>query len=704
MAFNAFLTEGITTPFMLTEGNLETLTGIKYVITLDADTQLPPYSAYKLVGTMAHILNQPVIDAERHIVTKGYGILQLRIAINLRSSLFSWYSRLFTNEVWIDPYTRSVSDVYQDIFHAGSFVGKGIYDVKTFETVLARRFPENTILSHDLLESTYVRSGLLADIEMYESYPGTYVADAKRRHRWMRGDWQIIQWLFSKVPTLTGKETNPLSGLSKWKIADNLRRTLVSPLALLFLTGAFVWFPRKAWIAVIILLIVAFLPFFITFPISLFRKPKEEPWLLHLQDVLSKGVHQLSQTFFSIALFPYEAYLYVDAIVRSLWRLTVTHRNLLQWQTAEEADRTAVHTLSGLYRQMWFSPLFALLCVLLLWHYAHAFLYTLPLILAWLTAPAIVWYISRPVPVEKPEFTRKEDAFLHRIARKTWYFFETFVNKEDSYLPLDNFQEVPNPVVATRTSPTNIGLSLLANVAARDFGYLSVNGMIERVHHTFLTLTHLKKYRGHFYNWYDTRTLEPLYLLYISSVDSGNLAGNLITLSQALRKQVYKPVYTPVLFEGLSDTVRVIRELSPGNTALLGLEELLSAVQLPQTLPQAYTLLKQVRNEIEEFRTRFVPDKEELINLVETFEVNCNDHLNDLLYLFSWLEKDHTLFLATMHRENEQAPWISILEDLFTGSISLEEITGWEATLLPLIKEAVKSCELNHEPDPVTDG
>ncbi|MCD8166159.1 MAG: glycosyltransferase family 2 protein [Bacteroides sp.] len=285
MAFNTFLTEGITTLLMLTEGNLETLTGVKYVITLDADTQLPPYSAYKLVGTMAHILNQPIIDPERHIVTKGYGILQPRVAINLRSSLFSWYSRLFTNEVGIDPYTRSVSDVYQDIFHVGSFVGKGIYDVKTFETVLARRFPENTILSHDLLESTYVRSGLLADVEMYESYPGTYVADAKRRHRWMRGDWQIIQWLFSKVPTLTGKEPNPLSGLSKWKIADNLRRTLVSPLALLFLTGAFAWFPRKAWIAVVILLIVAFLPFFITFPIGLFRKSKEESWLLHLQDV-----------------------------------------------------------------------------------------------------------------------------------------------------------------------------------------------------------------------------------------------------------------------------------------------------------------------------------------------------------------------------------------------------------------------------------
>ncbi|MCD8166160.1 MAG: hypothetical protein LUE93_08560 [Bacteroides sp.] len=290
---------------------------------------------------------------------------------------------------------------------------------------------------------------------------------------------------------------------------------------------------------------------------------------------------------------------------------------------------------------MWFSPLFAFLCVLLLWHYAHAFLYALPLILAWLTAPAIVWYISRPTPAEEPEFTREDHAFLHRIARKTWYFFETFVNKEDNYLPPDNFQEIPTPVVATRTSPTNIGLSLLANVSALDFGYLSVNGMIERVHHTFLTLTHLKKYRGHFYNWYDTRTLEPLYPLYISSVDSGNLAGNLITLSQALREQVYKPVYTPVLFEGLLDTVRVIRELSPGDTALLGPEELLSAVQLPQTLPQAYTLLRQVRNETEEFRTRIAPDKEELINWVETFLTNCDDHLNDLLYLFPWLERPY---------------------------------------------------------------
>ncbi|MCD8264488.1 MAG: hypothetical protein LUD02_10425 [Tannerellaceae bacterium] len=453
---------------------------------------------------------------------------------------------------------------------------------------MAGRFPENHILSYDLLESAYVHSGLVTDVEMYESYPATYLADAKRRHRWMRGDWQIMQWLFPQVPLAAGKEPNPLSGLSKWKISDNLRRSLVPPLTLLFLLGSFIWFPQIAWIALLLLVIVSFLPFAITFPVSLFRKPKDEPWLLHLKDICYKGGHQLKQVLFTIATFPYEAYLCTDAMVRSLWRLAVSHRHLLQWQTAEEGERTAVNDRAGIFRQMWFSPVFAILCIGLLWPYPEIFFYTIPFILGWLVIPYIVWYISQPLPEQRVELNEQEKLFLRKLTRKIWYFFETFVNETEHYLPPDNFQERPAPVVANRTSPTNIGLSLLANVSAYDFGYLSMQGVIERTTQAFLTLTKLKKYRGHFYNWYDTHTLEPLYPLYISTVDSGNLAGNFITLSHALKELIDTPVYDPVIFEGLSDTVRLGQEHIKNNPVLEELATVVAARPQPETLPSAY--------------------------------------------------------------------------------------------------------------------
>jgi len=677
MAFNSFLLTGTTASFSSTVGALDSLTDIKYVITLDADTQLPPYSAYKLIGSMAHILNRPVIDPERDVVVKGYGIMQPRVAINLRSSRYSYYSRLFTNEVGIDPYTRTVSDVYQDIFHAGSFVGKGIYEVETFEKVLSGRFPENHILSHDLLESSYVHSGLVTDVDMYESYPGTYLADAKRRHRWMRGDWQIMHWLFPKVPLMDGWQENPLSGLSKWKIADNLRRSLVSPLTLLFLVGSFIWYPQIAWIALLLLVIVSFLPFTITFPVSLFKKPKEEPWILHLKEIGYKSGHQLKQVLFTIATFPFEAYVCTDAMIRSLWRVAVSRRHRLQWQTAEEADRHAVNALAGVYRQMWFSPVFALLCIALLWSYPETLFYTFPFILGWLVIPYIVWYISLPLPEKKAGLTEKENAFLRVLTRKIWYFFETFVNEEEHYLPPDNFQERPVPVIANRTSPTNMGLSLLANVSAYDFGYLSVQGVIDRTTKVFLTLTNLKKYRGHFYNWYDTRTLEPLYPLYISTVDSGNLAGNFITLSYALKEFISKPVYEPVVFEGLLDTVRFVQEYVKSNAVLQELEALLSGQPQPETLPSAYAQLKGIREKIDLLESDLTLETEEWIQALAR---TCDSHLDDLLFLFPWLTKDWELLRENMEEEVKER------NGLHTYPHFLQRFLHWVTWLLMTIR------------------
>ncbi len=638
MEFNRFLKTGSTAGFAVTEGDVSVLPGIRYVITLDADTQLPPYSAYKLVGTMAHLLNRPVIDPQRRVVVRGYGILQPRIAIHLKSSQSSLFSRLFTDKVGIDPYTRSVSDVYQDIFHEGSFVGKGIYDVDTFERVLEGRFPANKILSHDLLESAYVRSGLVGDVEIYESYPSGYLADTKRRHRWMRGDWQIIQWLLPRVPLPVGSEPNPLSGLSRWKMTDNLRRSLVAPLTLLFLLTFVIWFPQKAWLGPLLLSVVVLLPFFLSLPMVLLKKPKEETWRLHLLESAHAQWHYLKQLFFSIVVFPYEAWLSADAIVRSLWRLMVSHRNLLQWQTAEEADRTAVNTLGGFYRRMWFSPLFAIACFLWVGKDPVLWVWLSPFIVVWLLAPWIAWMTGRPVKVRKPELTVSEEVFLKKIARKIWYFFETFVQEKENWLPPDNFQEVPNLVIASRTSPTNMGLSLLANLAAYDFGYLSAGGVIDRTEKAFATFARMKKFRGHFYNWYDTRTLEPLHPLYVSTVDSGNLAGDLITLAGGLKELQERPVYDPVLFRGLLDTVRVMRDIHKTDPRLERLEQLLTAASFPEDIPGGVALLRSLEEQITEFNALLEPYEIELVNWGKQLEANCGDHLRELLFLFPWLE------------------------------------------------------------------
>lgn len=630
---------------------------------------------------MAHILNRPVIDPVRNVVVKGYGIMQPRIAIRLQSSQASFFADMFTDEVGVDPYTRSVSNVYQDIFHEGSFVGKGIYDVEVFEKVLSNRFPENKILSHDLLESAYVRSGLMGDVEVYESFPSSYQADAKRRHRWMRGDWQIINWLLPRVPLLQGSEKNPLSGLNKWKISDNLRRSMVSPLTLLFVLGFFIWFPSYIWIAFLLLILVTFLPFIFTFPLALLKKPKGITWSIHLQEVLQKSLHQIRQILFEQVLFPYDAYLCMDAMGRSVWRQLVSHTCLLQWQTAEEADRVADHSLSGYYKQMWFSPVFVVLCLILIRQYPDTFWYTLPFLLAWVAAPWMAWIVSRLRVPKTQTLTEQQTLFLRRIARKTWYFFETFVCEKESWLPPDNFQEVPDPVIASRTSPTNIGLSLLANLSAYDMGYLSVNGVIERVRKTFLTLTHMKKFKGHFYNWYDTRTLEPLYPLYISTVDSGNLAGNFITLSQGLKELIDKPVYSPDIFEGLQDTVRVMRSYNKKNIPLSELEKMLAG-PFPTGLPEAFSLLEKVRLQIEAFNQSVTPEEAVLATWGEILWNNCRDYRQDILSLFPWLEQ-LTESSGKEKEDKTKEALVNWLENIPT----LKEIASLDAEINKYVEE-----------------
>jgi cellobiose phosphorylase len=697
MALNSFLRTGFKDSFSHIEGNTSFLTTVKYVITLDTDTQLPPDSAYKLIGTMAHPLNQPVIDFRRNVVVKGYGILQPRVAITLSSSQCSPYSRLFTDDSGIDPYTRAVSDVYQDIFHEGSFVGKGIYDVNTFEEVLGNRFPENKILSHDLLESTYIRSGLVCDVEIFEPYPSAYNMDVKRRHRWIRGDWQIIQWLFSKVPAFDKNLVeNPISMLGRWKIADNLRRSLVPLATLAFFIGYCILFPHKVWEGVFILLGLIVLPFFFVVITNIICKSKDQPWSLHLRETMYKSGHHLKQTLFSLVTLPYETYYNVDAIIRSLWRLICSHKHLLQWQTAEDAGRTAHKSLSSYYASMWFSPVLAIVCGISLGIYNPVLLYTLPFLLLWIFAPYIAWYASRPVKEKIPELSQEHKSFLHRISRKTWHFFEIFVNEKENWLPPDNYQQIPEPKVAARTSPTNIGISLLANLSAYDLGYLSAGELVNRTNKTFATLTKLKKFRGHLYNWYDTRTLEPLYPLYVSSVDSGNLAGHLLTLCQGLKELKDRKIYSPVIFEGLLDTARVMQSINSKNVLLQELEKEL-VKPLPETLSSAYVLLNYVQQQTEKIMQSISPQEEILYQWGKTLKKNVEDYLNEFLYLSPWIRIIHMVTLQNMDEDiTKKYPNVAVT-DFLEVIPTLQQVADFEKTIFPLIESIL--FELNKKED-----
>ena len=556
--------------FALIVGATEPLSDVKYVITLDTDTQLPRDSARQLVGVMAHPLNRPYFDSPargsgRRVVTKGYGILQPRAAVSLPSTRRSTYARLYGGEPGLDPYTRAVSDVYQDAFGEGSFIGKGIYDVDAFEGALADRFPDNRILSHDLLEGCYARSGLLSDVQLYEDFPTRYSADVARRHRWIRGDWQLAGWLRRRVRTHDGRrERNPLSMLSQWKVFDNLRRSLV-PAALigLLLSGWAVLSNAPLWtLAAIAVLLLPGLAATLT---DLVRKPTDAPFEQHIRAVALTARTQFIQVLLALAWLPYEAFYCLDAIVRTLWRRLVSHRRLLEWNPSSEVERQLDATngtdLPATYRTMWVAPALAILCWTVLPRLnAAALPIAAPILLLWLISPGIAWWISRPLPARREELSFEQTQFLRRLARKTWGYFETYVRAEENWLPPDNVQQKDGVVIAHRTSPTNIGLALLADMSAHDFGYLSSGQLIARTGNVLTTLHSLERFRGHFLNWYDTRTLAPLNPKYISTVDSGNLVGHLMTLRAGLAAIADTPLIHPRWLGGVSDTFAVLTE------------------------------------------------------------------------------------------------------------------------------------------------
>ena len=556
------------THFSMIVGDLTKLINIKYVITLDTDTQLPRDSAREFIGTMAHPLNHPRFDKTGSRVIGGYGILQPRMAASLSANKRSRYALLYGLEPGIDPYTRSVSDVYQDLFDEGSFIGKGIYDVDAFEQTLRGRFPENRILSHDLLEGCYTRSGLLSDVQLYEENPTTYAADVSRRERWIRGDWQIASWLFKRVPGFDGKPTlNPLSALSRWKILDNLVRSL-APVCLLslliigwFMTGQ-VWFWSSAVFCIV------FIPALLIGFVDLFRRATEVGFWQHCMAVVQSVERNLAQSVFRISCLPHEATYTLTAILRATVRLLITRRLLLEWNPYAEQTGKGPASLWATYRTMWAGPVIAAFTAVVLGRmYDGVLLDAAPVLLIWVLAPAVAWWISQPLQPQQANLSTDQVVFLRKISRKTWAFFDRFVGAEDNWLPPDNFQELPGAVIAHRTSPTNMGLALLANVTAYDFAYIPLSVMLERTENTLGTMGRLERYAGHFFNWYETTTLMPLPPRYISSVDSGNLVGHLITLRAAFIEVLDRPIVAPNVFEGLLDTLRLLNDAAVGLTS-----------------------------------------------------------------------------------------------------------------------------------------
>ena len=611
---------------------------IKYVITLDTDTQLPRDAARHLVGTMAHPLNRPEFDATRGVVIEGYGILQPRVGISLPSSRKSRFVQLFSGDVGIDPYTREVSDVYQDIFNEGSFIGKGIYDVDAFQRAMNDRFPENAVLSHDLLEACHARCALVSDVELYEDFPSRYNVDVDRRYRWIRGDWQITQWLFSRVPCADNKrKANSLSWLSQWKVFDNLRRSLIPVALMLLIEGGWLFFPKLNAHMLFLVIFILIFPCVLSLVANAFSKSATLPYAMHLRAVTSAGGRHLGQALLTWVTLPYEAYISLDAIVRTLLRLLVTHKRLLEWQTSRDTEQTKSSDLVGFYSSMWFSPFVALMTGLFMvvLFPEHVF-FTLPFLVLWFLAPWIVWFLSQTIKILPPDLSVVQLTFLRQTARRTWHYFETFVTVQENWLPPDNFQEVPVRTIASRTSPTNMGLALLANLAAHDFGYLSMGGLIERTRNTLATLQRLERHRGHFYNWYDTRTLQPLLPLYVSSVDSGNLAGHLLTLGSGLRQLADEPIFHPQVFEGLRDTVGVLRKLVGVNSDLQQIDAELS--KEPSTLVGVYSVLHGVMKRASQIARTLNNETEEIKEWAQTLQRNSVDQVANLLFIVPWLQ------------------------------------------------------------------
>ncbi len=543
-------------------GDAEWLRGVTFVLTVDADTIVPRDSAKRLVATIAHPLNRARWNPGDARVRRGYGLIQPRVDMSLPGAQRSEFSRMYSSGTGVDPYANAVSDTYQDVFTEGSFTGKGIFEVDVFLGVLHGTFLENAMLSHDLIEGCFLRTALASDVEVVDDMPANYLSSTKRQHRWVRGDWQTLPFLGVNVRTEGGGTVrNPLSILHRWKIVDNLRRSLVAPLTLALFTVGWLVLPDRATAWPLFLPLVVLFPAYFSLADSVITRSRRVTLQSQVPEILRDFRTDSVRGLFGLAVLPHQAFLMSDAIVRTLWRMLVSRRHLLEWVTAAEAERSVGRIPSAYWRAMG-PPAGVAILLLAVGTGLDPQRLAMAVVFAalWLAGPMVAWRVSEPIAAEVADLSAKQVRSLRRAARKTWRFFDTFVTAHGHHLAPDNFQEDPKGEVAWRTSPTNLGLQLLACLGAYDLGYVCMAELNDLVEVTLGTMAGLERYRGNFYNWYDIETLLPLRPSYVSTVDSGNLAGHLVTLRVGLLEATEAPLLGRQLVDGARDTLALALE------------------------------------------------------------------------------------------------------------------------------------------------
>jgi cyclic beta-1,2-glucan synthetase len=552
--------------FPVKAGDTSILRRVQYIITLDSDTQLPRGTAHSLVGAMAHPLNRAIIDPRMRIVREGYGILQPRVGVSVHSAARSRMASIYSGQTGFDIYTRAISDVYQDLYGEGSFTGKGIYEVNALYTVLERRFPRDSLLSHDLIEGAYARAGLATDVEVIDDYPSHYSAYTRRKHRWVRGDWQIAQWLFSRVPDETRRYVrNPISTISRWKILDNLRRSLVEPITMVLLVAGWLGLPGGALYWTLATLFLMFVPSFLQLFFGLGRACfSEQEGVAH--DVLAGFQQSLFTTLLTLTFLPHQTMLAMDAIIRAQVRRLVTGRRLLEWETAAEAESGT--RSSTVDRYLALTPLVAVaLAAVVAAFHPVSLMVAAPILILWGFERDVTLWLNKPPREPRHQLSREDEQFLREHALRVWRFFHEFGGARHHYLIPDNVEE-EGLFEAARVSPTNLGLLFNARQAACEFGFLTAPEYAELMRQSYETMAKLPTFRGHLYNWYTTDTLEPLKPITVSSVDSGNFVASLYTVRTGTLELLKRPLLDARVFAGLTTHLELLRSLKSAPAAL----------------------------------------------------------------------------------------------------------------------------------------
>jgi cyclic beta-1,2-glucan synthetase len=702
--FNRFLLEGFLDSFDTIIGDINFMRNIRYVITLDSDTIMPRDSAKSLIATMAHPLNQPIFDGETTKVVRGYTILQPRTEVKPTSVIRSFFTRIYAGDLGLDLYTRAVSDVYQDLFDEGIFVGKGIYDVAAFHRSLKNKVPQNSLLSHDLFEGIQGRAGLVSDVIFYEDYPPDYASQVNRLHRWVRGDWQLLPWLFPKVPVDGDAfEPNPFSTIDLWKITDNLRRSLLAPMTLISLVLGWLFFSQGAWVWTLLILLISAFPLFNHIISSISAR-----FLTGAKRDLFANVRTaFFRWLFWLIFLPYEALIMIDAIGTTLVRIYISRKRLLQWQTSAHTIRIfgKHRKISTIWQRMIGGPLLSLAIGLLMLAFNRQMIWVaLPLLILWVISPQVAYWISLSRDGKKKEIlSEREMRELRNIARYTWLYFERFIGPEDHWLPPDHYQEDPKGAIAHRTSPTNIGLMLLSTAAAYDFGYIGVFDFVYRVTYTFETLDKMEKYRGHLLNWYDTRSLDTLSPRYVSTVDSGNYAISLVGLYHSIKELSDDTICPSELFQGAADSMGVLATI----VEQIKTEALADQVQslydhtttLQQDLIQPDLNDAQQLSLLDEVRQHLLSEMKVLISEIATSDEQVPaEILQDLRF---WAESIFN-HLENIKKQTEiLAPWLKTWQNRpeFLDSLESDQLhgilEGWsqERTLQTRLSDLTDVCD-----------